>query len=46
VQAREGKVGESIKVHQKTLEELNLNAQNVVGQIRTAFAKERVNLDK
>jgi len=39
-------VSESIKVHQKTLEELNLNAQNAVGQIRTAFAKARANLDK
>ena len=39
-------MGESIKVHQKTLEELNLNAQNAAGQIRTAFAKARANLDK
>jgi len=39
-------VSESIKVHQKTLEELNLNAQNAVGQIRTTFAKARANLDK
>ena len=39
-------MGESIKVHQKTLEELNLNAQNAVGQIRAAFAKARANLDK
>ena len=39
-------MSESIKVHQKTLEELNLNAQNAVGQIRAAFAKARANLDK
>ena len=39
-------MGESIKVHQKTLEELNVNAQNAVGQIRTAFVKARANLDK
>ena len=37
---------ESIKVHQKTLEEMNLNAQNAVEQIRSAFAKARANLDK
>ena len=37
---------ESIKLHQKTLEELNLDAQNTVGQIRTAFAKARATLDK
>ena len=38
MQAKEGKLGESIKVHQKTLEELNLNAQNAVKQINAAFA--------
>ena len=37
---------ESVKLHQKTLEELNSNAQKTVGQIRTAFAQARVNLDK
>ena len=39
-------MSESIKVYKKTLEELNLNAQNTVGQIRTAFAKARANLNK
>ena len=39
-------MSESIKVHQKTLEELNLNAQNTVKQINTAFAKAQANLDK
>ena len=39
-------MSESIKVHQKTLEELNVNAKNTVEQIRTAFAKVRANLDK
>ena len=37
---------ESVKLHQKTLEELNSNAQKTVGQISTAFAQARVNLDK
>jgi len=46
VQARAGKASESIKLHQKTLEELNVNAQKAVGQIRAAFAKARANLDK
>jgi len=39
-------VSESIKLHQKTLEELDLNAQTAVGQIRTAFANARATLDK
>ena len=39
-------MGESIKVHQKTLEELNLNAQNAVKQINTAFAQPQANLEK
>jgi len=39
-------VSESIKLHQKTLEQLDLNVQNAVGQIRTAFAKARATLDK
>ena len=34
-------MSESIKVHQNTLEELNVNAQNAVGQIHTAFVKVR-----
>ena len=46
MQARAGKASESIKLHQKTLEELNVNAQKAVGQIRAAFAKARANLDK
>ena len=37
---------ESVKLHQKTLEELNSNAHNTEGHIRTAFAQARVNLDK
>ena len=39
-------MSESIKLHQKTLEQLDLNVQNAVGQIRTAFAKARATLDK
>ena len=39
-------MSESIKLHQKTLEELNVNAKNTAGQIRIAFAQARVNLDK
>jgi len=39
-------VNESIKQHQRTLEELNVNARNTAGQIRIAFAQARVNLDR
>jgi len=46
VQEREEKGSDSIKRHQKILEELNVNAQNTLGQIRTAFAKARATLDK
>ena len=46
MQEREEKGSDSIKRHQKILEELNVNAQNTLGQIRTAFAKARATLDK
>ena len=39
-------MNESIKQHQRTLEELNVNARNTAGQIRIAFAQARVNLDR
>ena len=43
---REGKLRESIAVHQKTVEDLNRNSVISVSQIRAVFAQIRANVDK